>query len=109
MKRQLPTRFNASARMESTRRVTIEGDQRSEAAELTQSIPSGRLAALAVPPKLLRFPAVRERTGLSRTTIWRLERRGGFPRHRRISTNAVAWVEGEVTDWIASKISALPD
>ena len=54
--------------------------------------------------KLLRFPAVRERTGLSRSTIWRLERHGDFPQHRRISANAVAWVEGEVMGWIQSKI-----
>jgi prophage regulatory protein len=55
--------------------------------------------------KLLRFPAVRERTGLSRSTIWRLEREGEFPKHRRISSNAVAWVEDEVLSWIHSKIA----
>ena len=54
--------------------------------------------------KLLRFPAVRERTGLSRSTIWRLERVGAFPRHRRISANAVAWLEDDVMAWIESKM-----
>jgi prophage regulatory protein len=58
----------------------------------------------AVSLRLLRFPAVRERTGLSRSTIWRLERNGDFPRHRRISANAVAWVEEEVVCWIHSKV-----
>ena len=53
----------------------------------------------------LRFPAVRARTGLSRSTIWRLERQGAFPRHRRISRNAVAWVEDEVTEWMRSKMT----
>lgn len=53
--------------------------------------------------KLLRFPAVRERIALSRSTIWRLERRGEFPRHRRISANAVAWVDEEVMEWIRSR------
>jgi prophage regulatory protein len=57
--------------------------------------------------KLLRFPAVRERTGLSRTTIWRLERHGDFPRHRRISANTVAWVEDEVMGWIRSKVDGV--
>ena len=56
------------------------------------------------PLRFLRFPAVRARTGLSRTTIWRLERQGDFPRHRRISRNAVAWAEHEVADWIRSKL-----
>jgi prophage regulatory protein len=55
------------------------------------------------PPKLLRFPHVRERTGLSRSTIWRLERRGEFPKHRRISRNAVGWLEEEISEWIRSK------
>ena len=54
--------------------------------------------------KLLRFPTVRERTGLSRSTIWRLERCGDFPKHRRISANVVAWVEEEVLSWIHSKV-----
>lgn len=56
--------------------------------------------------KLLRFPAVRERTGLSRSTIWRLERQGAFPAHHRISANAVAWVEDDVAKWIRSKVTA---
>jgi prophage regulatory protein len=54
----------------------------------------------------LRFPAVRARTGLSRSTIWRLERQGSFPRHRRISRNVVAWVEDEVAEWMRSKLEA---
>ena len=56
--------------------------------------------------RFLRFPAVRARTGLSRSTIWRLERQGSFPRHRRISRNAVAWVEDEVAEWMRSKLEA---
>ena len=57
--------------------------------------------------RLLRFAEVRRRTGLSRTTIWRLERSGEFPRHRRISANAVAWVEQEISIWIRSKIDTV--
>lgn len=58
------------------------------------------VGAARVPLKLLRFPAVRERTGLSRSTIWRLERRGEFPQHHRIAPNVVAWVEEDVAHWI---------
>jgi prophage regulatory protein len=64
---------------------------------------------VAIPQiRFLRFPTVRARTGLSRSTIWRLERDGAFPRHRRISRNAVAWVEDEVAAWMRSKIGAMP-
>lgn len=53
---------------------------------------------------MLRFPDVRERTGLSRTTVWRLERRGQFPAHRQLSANTVGWLEEEVTAWIRSRL-----
>jgi prophage regulatory protein len=63
----------------------------------------------APPPlKLIRFPVVRDRTGLSRSTIWRLERRGDFPRHFRIAPNVVAWVEEEVAGWIQARASRVP-
>ena len=60
-------------------------------------------------PPLDRF--IRERecralTGLSRTTRWRLERAGRFPRRHRISPNAVGWLESEIDDWIASRVTA---
>jgi prophage regulatory protein len=61
----------------------------------------------APPLKLLRFTAVQERTGLSRSTVWRLERRGDFPKHRLISTNVVAWVESELVAWIRAKVDVV--
>jgi prophage regulatory protein len=66
--------------------------------------PSPGATARASTIRLLRFADVRDRTGLSRSTIWRLERRGEFPAHRRISANTVAWVEEEVAAWIHTKI-----
>jgi predicted DNA-binding transcriptional regulator AlpA len=44
-------------------------------------------------PKLLRFPAVHERTRLSRSTIWPLERQGAFSRHHPIQADAAAGIE----------------
>jgi predicted DNA-binding transcriptional regulator AlpA len=38
--------------------------------------------------------------------IWRLERTGAFPKHHRISANAVAWVEQDVVEWMRAKASA---
>jgi prophage regulatory protein len=57
-----------------------------------------------VPLRLLRFGEVRRRTGLSRSTIWRMERSGVFPKRIKVSVNVVAWREDEVSEWIASKI-----
>ena len=60
--------------------------------------------ATDVPLRLLRFGEVRRRTGLSRSTIWRMERSGAFPRRVKVSLNVVAWREDEVADWIRSKV-----
>ena len=54
---------------------------------------------------VLRFPAVRARTGLSRVvTLWRLEQRGEFPKHLKLSSHIVGWLETDVTAWIRSRI-----
>lgn len=50
--------------------------------------------------KMLRLPQVLEATGLSQSTIWRLERSGVFPRRRRIGPNAVGWIAAEVEEFI---------
>ena len=53
---------------------------------------------------ILRFPAVRARTGLSRVTVWRLEQRGEFPKHLKLSSHIVGWLETDITEWIRSRI-----
>jgi prophage regulatory protein len=63
-----------------------------------------RMPSSMVPLRLLRFGEVRQRTGLSRSTIWRMERCGSFPRRIQVSVNVVAWREDEVSAWIARKI-----
>lgn len=72
--------------------------------EASDHSPSGREARLQrIPLRFIRLNAVRDRTGLSRSTIRRLERRGDFPKHRRISLNAVGWLETEVDQWVLSR------
>ena len=53
--------------------------------------------------KLLRLPAVRERTALSRSTLYALERAGQFPRRVQIGPRAVGWYEDEIAHWIESR------
>lgn len=59
--------------------------------------------------RFIRQPEITERTGLSRTTIWRQERQGKFPKRRKISENAVGWLESEITGWFESKATNNPD
>ena len=37
---------------------------------------------------------------ISRSTIWRLERDGMFPRRRKISPGKVAWLKSEIEEWM---------
>ena len=52
---------------------------------------------------LLRWPAVKARTGKSRTQAWRDIKAGTFPSPVEIGPNAVAWYEDEISAWNASR------
>lgn len=59
--------------------------------------------------KLLRITAVIERTGLSRSTIYdKMNPKSrrydpSFPKKKRISENAVGWLESDLSIWISEK------
>jgi len=42
-------------------------------------------------------------TGLSRTTIWRIEKKGDFPKRIRLSAGAVGYRRAEVEAWLESR------
>ena len=50
---------------------------------------------------ILRLPAVRERTGLHRATIYRKIAAGTFPQQAKLSTNCVGWYESDINAWVA--------
>jgi len=56
----------------------------------------------SMPMKILRAAEVVEMTGLSRVTLWRLERAQKFPARLRLSQKAVGWRDDEVLDWLQS-------
>jgi prophage regulatory protein len=102
MPTKLPEKFKTSLRL-----TEPTGSNGHVAKDLDDPpVRPGRSPAPDPPPaRLLRFPAVRERTGLSRSTIWRMERQGQFPQHHQISRNAVAWSDEEIDNWIKSKLN----
>jgi prophage regulatory protein len=58
-------------------------------------------------PQILRLPAVIERTGLSRTTIYRLTDHG-VPKPIKIGPNAVGWLEEDISAYLmARKIDSM--
>ena len=57
-------------------------------------------------PRILRLPLVRERTGLSRSSIYLRISEGRFPRPISLGERAVGWLESEITEWLNRRIEA---
>ncbi len=53
--------------------------------------------------RYIRFKELKTLVPLGRTTIWRMEREGRFPRSRRIGKSAKAWLETEVLSWMQER------
>jgi prophage regulatory protein len=51
--------------------------------------------------KIIRLKTVLARTGLSRSTVYRMVANGSFPRQRRIGIQATGWYQSEVEEWIS--------
>jgi len=56
--------------------------------------------------RILRDQDVRDRTGLSRTTRWRLIRAEKFPKPVNLTEHAVGWRESAIDGWLASREQA---
>ena len=52
---------------------------------------------------------VQKRTGLSRTTVYRLMRAGTFPEPIKIGPRAVRWLESEIEAYLTSRPRASGD
>ena len=53
---------------------------------------------------ILRLPAVKAHTGLSRSTIYLRISEGSFPKPVSLGGRAVGWIEEEVNNWLNQQI-----
>lgn len=54
---------------------------------------------------ILRLPEVKNRTGLSRSTIYLRVADGKFPRPVSLGARAVGWLDAEIEAWLAGQIA----
>lgn len=55
--------------------------------------------------RLLRMPDVETATGLKKSTIYALMKRGDFPRCVQVTPRCVAWAESQVLQFVQDKIA----
>lgn len=56
--------------------------------------------------RIIRKPELLGRIGISDVQIWRLERKGKFPKRIHLGANSVGWLSGEIDAWIAERVAA---
>lgn len=50
-----------------------------------------------------REPKVKEESGLSKSTRWRLEKAGEFPKKMQLGPRAVGWRSDEIIEWVKTR------
>ena len=55
--------------------------------------------------RVLRLNEVKRVTGLSRTTIWEMERTGRFPKHVQLTGKAIGWLESQIGEWMQALVA----
>ena len=55
--------------------------------------------------KLIKLRAVKDWTGLSRSSIYAMMKSGDFPKSVSIGARGVAWADTDIQAWIDSRIS----
>jgi prophage regulatory protein len=93
-----------------TRDINRANDATLVAADTNGHYP-GHTLARGPPPSggdnsILRWRQVSHLVGLSRPTLWRMVKKGRFPKPIQLSSAAaVGWVEAEVRSWLATRIA----
>ena len=56
--------------------------------------------------QILRLPAVKARTGLSRSTVYAMMREGTFPLCVRLGARSIGWQSNLIDSWISSRVAS---
>jgi len=67
---------------------------------MTKAQKTAALTGGQMTPHMLRRSEVIKLTGLSDSTIWRMEAKGTFPKRVQLSVRRVGWRYSEVSKWL---------
>lgn len=68
--------------------------------------PTNRPAIAPQPVRFVRLPEVLHLTGISRSTLYDLIKRGDFPASVSLGGKSVAWLSSELETWMAARVAA---
>ena len=54
--------------------------------------------------RFIRLDELISKTGLGRSTIYRMMDNGEFPKPINLTSNKVAWLQSEINNWMQSKV-----
>lgn len=63
-------------------------------------------AGTATYERLLRWPEVKHRVGISRSQVHALILKGQFPAPRKLGARSSAWLQSSIDEWIRSRVPA---
>ena len=55
--------------------------------------------------KLIRLPEVLNRTGISRSLVYKLIKEDSFPKQINTSPRTSGWLESEIDEWIEERVN----
>lgn len=96
------------------RHVESFQSQISERLFVSQAIPKSKSNYVNIHPKkfenkspndLIRVKEVVQMTGLSKSTLYRLQQHEEFPKSIRLGCRSVAWLRGDIESWISTKVN----
>jgi prophage regulatory protein len=53
--------------------------------------------------RMMRLPEVLRLTGLSRVTVWRLEKANAFPKSKQLAPGAIGFRSDEILRWLETR------
>lgn len=56
--------------------------------------------------KIIRMGELSHMLGVSKTTLWRMEKRGELPQRIKISRRVVGWLESDIKEWLKNRPTA---
>lgn len=84
------------AALESAVRMALEAGQGKP-----QAVTGGR--ATAIEPAVMTRKQLMRLTGLSETTLWRLEERGDFPARIQLASRRIGWLRSDIEAWLGAR------